>query len=131
MKTRTIRQWTWIPASPKAVYEALMTTKGHRGFTGASARISPKVGGRFMAWDGYIHGSNVELVPGRRIVQLWRPTEEDWPDAHETRVIFTLAAARGGTRISFTQSGVPSQHVGHLSDGWREHYWNRLKEYFG
>ena len=27
------------------------------------------------AWDGYISGRNVELIPGERIVQTWRTSE--------------------------------------------------------
>lgn len=112
-----------------AVYTALMTTRGHSRFTGATARISPKVGGAFMAWDGYIHGSNVELVPGQRIVQTWRPSEDSWPDGHDSVVTFVLAPSRLGTRLTFTHALVPKDHVQHLSEGWHESYWEPLKAY--
>jgi uncharacterized protein YndB with AHSA1/START domain len=130
-KTRTIRQTVWLPASPALVYEALMTSKGHAAFTGAKARISPRVGGRFEAWDGYIHGTNLELVPDRKIVQAWRPSEEDWPGDYDSKVTFLLAAYRKGTRVRFTHSGVLVQHAGHLSTGWKESYWGPLKKYLG
>lgn len=128
-KTKTIRQSVLLPGTPQQVYDALMTTKGHEGFTGAPARISPREGGRFSAWGGYIHGENVELVPGKRIVQRWRPTESDWPKEYFSTVRFVLAAARGGTRVSFTHSGVLAQHAGHLADGWKESYWDPLRAY--
>lgn len=130
VKTRTIRQSVWIRASPQDVYTALMTTKGHEGFTGASARISPRVGGRFEAWGGYIHGTNLELVPGVRIVQTWRPAQDDWPHDYYSKVSFRLSPSRGGTRIAFTHSGVLAQHAGHLSSGWKESYWTPLRVYF-
>jgi uncharacterized protein YndB with AHSA1/START domain len=128
-KTRTIRQSIWVRASPNAVYDALMTTRGHRGFTGASARISGRVGGKFMAWDGYIHGTNLELRRGRSIVQAWHPTEKTWPADHDSKVRFTLTPSRGGTQIRFTHSGVIAAHAGHLSKGWKDHYWAPLKLY--
>jgi len=130
-RTRTIRQTVVLPGTPQEVYDALMTTKGHRAFTGAAARISPTEGGRFTAWDGYIHGINVELVPGRKIVQQWRPTEEDWPEDHYSVVRYLLAPVPKGTRVTFTHSGVPAQHAGHLAQGWKDHYWGPLRAYLG
>lgn len=129
MATRTIRQTVTLPGSPDDVYEALMTTRGHRAFTGAAARISGKVGGKFSVWDGYIHGENVELVPGKLIVQRWRPTEADWPEAYYSTVRFELSKVPKGTRVVFTHSGVLAQHAGHLAAGWKDHYWNLLKEF--
>lgn len=129
MKTRTIRQSVFLPGAPDEVYRALMTSRGHAAFTGASARISPRVGGRFTAWDGYIHGTNLELVPGKKIVQSWRPSEESWPASHYSKVTFRLSPSRGGTRLSFVHSGVLDEHAGHLSKGWYESYWNPLKTY--
>ncbi len=129
MKTRTIRQSVTLPAPPEAVYQALMTSRGHAAFTGAPARISPRVGGRFSAWGDYIHGKNLELVPGKKIVQAWQPSEEGWPADHFSRVTFKLAPTKGGTRITFTQSGVVAEHAGHLSSGWKESYWEPLRRY--
>jgi len=106
-----------------------MTSRGHRDFTGAPARISPKVGGKFVAWGGYIHGVNLELVPGKRIVQSWRPAEDGWPKSHFSTVRFELSKAPGGSRLRFTHSKVPVAHVGHLSKGWKESYWDPLRRY--
>jgi uncharacterized protein YndB with AHSA1/START domain len=109
------------------VYHLWMTTKGHSGFTGSPARISPRVGGKFSAWGGYIHGTNLELVPGRKIVQNWRPSEDSWPEDYYSKVSITLVPARGGTLLTFVHSGVLPDHVGHLTSGWNESYWAPLK----
>lgn len=129
MKVGTIRQTVVLPGTPREVYEALMTTRGHREFTGAAARISPRVGGRFMAWGGYIHGKNLKLVPGKTIVQTWRPTDKTWPRTYYSRVRFDLAKSPRGTRVTFTHSGVPAEHVGHLTTGWKHSYWDPLRAY--
>ena len=129
MKVGTIRQTVWLPGTPREVYDALMTTRGHSAFTGASARISSKVGGKFMAWGGYIHGSNLRIVPGKTIVQTWRPTDETWPKNYFSKVRFVLRKSPRGTRVTFTHSGVPIEHVGHLSSGWKESYWDPLRKY--
>jgi len=129
MKTGTIRQTVKLPGTPEEVYQALMTTKGHAAFTGAPAKISPRVGGSIMAWGGYIHGKNLKLVPGKRIVQSWMPSEESWPEGHYSRVTFVLSKSGSRTTLRFTHSGVPTDHVGHLSSGWKESYWQPLAKY--
>lgn len=57
-----------IPASPEAIYDAWLDSKAHGAMTGSKAKASAKVGAKFSAWDGYIEGTNLELVPGERIV---------------------------------------------------------------
>ncbi len=129
MKTGSIRQVVLLPGTPEEVYEALMTTRGHEGFTGAPARISPRVGGTFQAWGGYIHGKNLVLVPAKRIVQAWRPGEEGWLARYYSKVSFLLTRSGKKTRLRFAHSGVPLDHLEHLSLGWKESYWQPLTAY--
>lgn len=129
MKLRTIRQTVVLPGTPQEVYDALMTTKGHKAFTGADARISPRVGGKFMAWGGYIHGTNLKLSPDKSIVQTWMPSDPRWPEGHLSKVRFSLTKTSRGTRVRFTHSSVPSEHVGHLAPGWKKSYWDPLRKY--
>ena len=68
------KRW-YLPGTPDEVYTALMTSRGHAAFSGANARVRPKVGTTFMAWGGYIHGKNLKLVPGKTIVQSWVPSD--------------------------------------------------------
>jgi uncharacterized protein YndB with AHSA1/START domain len=53
-KTTTIKQVVFIPAKPEEIFEAFVDEKKHAEFTGAKASSDPKVGGIFIAWDGYI-----------------------------------------------------------------------------
>lgn len=129
VKTGSIRQTVHLPGPPELVYRTLMSTRGHEAFTGAPARISPRVGGTFTAWGDYIHGQNVVLVPGKRIVQLWQPAEDGWPEDHFSRVEFVLSAAPGGTTLRFSHTRVPMEHVRQLSSGWKESYWAPLTRY--
>jgi activator of HSP90 ATPase len=125
---KTIRQTVAINAAPLDVYEALMDSKAHSKFTGSAARVSPQVGGRFETYDGYAEGTNLELVPGRRIVQAWRAS--DWPEDHYSTVTFALANAAGGTTLTFTQTGVPDDQEGAIRQGWIEFYWEPLRALF-
>ena len=119
MKTRTIKQVVTFKASPHEVYEALMDSKKHAQFTGGKANISREVGGRFTAFDGYSEGENLELVPDRKIVQTWRGS--DWPEGHYSKATFTLTKVEGGTRLTFTQTGVPEDQYEDVSQGWRDY----------
>ena len=74
-KTETIRQTHFILASPEKVYDAFVDPKKHSAFTGARAVGRAKVGGQFTAWDGYIWGKTVEIIPGKKIIQTWRTSD--------------------------------------------------------
>ncbi len=123
--TKTIRQSATFAASPHHVYAALMDSRKHARFTNSPARISRQVGGKFTAFGGYIEGTNLALVPDRKIVQVWRAS--GWPANHYSRATFTLKRVKTGTRLTFTQSGVPARHYTSIKKGWIEHYWTPMK----
>jgi activator of HSP90 ATPase len=127
MKTRTIHQQATFVASPHEVYEALMDEKKHAAFTGAAAKISRRIGGKFVAYDDYADGVNLELVPDQKIVQSWRAS--DWPEGQYSKTTYVLTPVAGGTRLSFTQSDVPADQYDDVSQGWRDFYWKPLKEW--
>ncbi len=126
---KAIRQSVTLWASPKAVYDALMDSRQHSRFTGSKAVISRRVGGKFTAYDGYASGKNLELVPGKKIVQSWRASE--WPKGQLSKVTFSLRKAKTGTKLVFTQTGIPSNQVASIKKGWIEFYWKPMKEMLG
>jgi activator of HSP90 ATPase len=123
---KTIRQSVTLKASPHEVYEVLMDSRKHARFTGSKARISRKEGGKFTAYDGYIEGINLNIVPDKKIIQSWRGS--DWPEGHYSRATFSLKKVKNGTHLTFTQSGVPDQYYHDISQGWRDYYWKPMKE---
>ena len=129
MKTRTIRQTVTLPAAPGVVYEALMSSKEHGTFTSSTAKISRRVGGSITAGDGYITGKNLELVPGKKIVQAWRGDEAGWPKDHFSTATFALVAVGKKTRLTFTQTEVPEEYADAIAQGWKDFYWEPLREY--
>ena len=105
-----------------------MDSKKHSEFTRSKCVISRKVGGKVSAYDGYITGENIELVPDEKIIQKWKAEEDCWPADHYSKVTFTLKQIKGGTRMTFTHSGVPVKCGGRFDTGWQEHYWTPMKE---
>jgi uncharacterized protein YndB with AHSA1/START domain len=118
MKTKTIRQIVTFKASPHVVYEALMDSRKHSRFTGDTASISRKIGGKLKAYGDYIEGVNLELVPDEKIVQSWRAN--DWPEGHYSRVTFSLKGLEKGTQLTFTQSDVPEEFYEEIGQGWED-----------
>lgn len=125
MKTKTIRQLVTFKAEPHDVYELLMDSQKHAQFTGAGAKISRMIGGKVSAYDGYATGVNLELVQDERIVQTWRGS--DWQNGYYSKTTFALKKVKSGTRLEFTQTGVPVDEFESTSKGWIEFYWTPMK----
>ena len=129
MKTKTIHQSIWLPAKPEEVYNAFLDEKQHSKFTGAKAKISPKVGGKFSLWDGTIYGVTLKLEKNKKIVQSWRSS--DWEDEdHFSEVQFEFSPEKNGTKLVLIHKKVPVENSEDISDGWKQFYWKPLKEYF-
>jgi len=82
-----------------------------------------------FAWNGYITGRNLELIPGERIVQSWRTKQ--FTDEHEDSIItVTLEEVEGGTLLTLVHSNVPDGQTNYEEAGWRQHYFEPMMEYF-
>jgi uncharacterized protein YndB with AHSA1/START domain len=126
MNTRTLKQTVTFKAPPEAVYEMLMDSKKHGSLSGTKGRISRKIGGPFTAWGGHLTGYNLALKPGQKIVQAWRATGW-WPD-HYSIAIFEIQRVKRGSRLRFTQIGIPPHRYSGHYRGWIETYWTPMKE---
>jgi len=129
LKFRVIRQKVVVDALPLQVYQAFVDPRKHAEFTGSPATCTPRVGGRFTAWDGYISGKNLVLVKGRRIVQEWKTTE--WPPDYPPSILELKFGTKGKkTLLSMVHSKVPAEQAESYREGWVSSYWEPLKEYF-
>jgi uncharacterized protein YndB with AHSA1/START domain len=118
-----------IPASPEEIYQAWLDSIGHSEMTGGEAEMSDQVGAEVSAWDGYISGRNLELVPGERIVQSWRTSE--FGDEHEDSVVtVVLQEVGGGTLLTLEHSNVPDEQRSYVEDGWQSNYFEPMVAYF-
>ena len=117
-----------IKASPHEIFEALMDSKKHSEFTGGKVIISRKVNGKFSAYDDYATGKNLQIIKDKKIVQTWKAS--DWEPSENSKVVFDLKKVKNGTKIEFTQYNLPDRFYKGISKGWKEHYWEKLKDYF-
>jgi activator of HSP90 ATPase len=127
MKLKTLHHKVLFKAAPQAVYQALINAREHAALTGAKATSVEKAGGVFTSFDGANSGYNLFLSPGQRIVQAW--TQKDFPAGTYTIADFQLKATKSGTRLDFTQAGIPENAYDWLDSGWKEYYWEPLKKH--
>jgi uncharacterized protein YndB with AHSA1/START domain len=136
----SIHQEVTFAANPKRVYEALTDARQFQRVVELSsamktrmpagappAQISAEVGGAFSTFGGIISGRQIELVPGQRIVQAWRPMY--WNPGVYSIVKFELAANGSGTRLTLDHRGFPDGDGQSLLDGWNKNYWEPLEKF--
>ena len=82
MKTKIIRQSIMFSVHSREIYETLMNSRKHSQFSDSKAVISKEKGGRFSAYDGYINGVNLELIPnknlGEQVIGLRGSTQKSY-----------------------------------------------------
>jgi activator of HSP90 ATPase len=128
IKVRNLEQTATIRATPAELYRTLVNPKEHAKFTGAPAKLEAKPGGRFEHYDGSLQGRVVELVPNERIVLAWRSS--GWPKGHHSIAQFRFVKAGKGTRLEFSQYGIPENDFADIRQGWTTYYWEPLQRYF-
>jgi predicted enzyme related to lactoylglutathione lyase/uncharacterized protein YndB with AHSA1/START domain len=125
----TIHQEVVFDAPASKLYQALVDATVFTKLTGAPATGTPSEGATFTAFGGHVTGRNIELVDGKRVVQVWRA--KTWPEGLYSIARFELRAEGSKTRLVFDHDGFPADMLDHLSAGWQANYWNALKKLEG
>jgi len=124
---KSIKQIVKFDAPSEVVYSLLMDSKKHSAFSEAPAKVSNKIGGKVSCYGGYIDAINVELNPGKKIIQAWRGS--DWKAGDWSIVVYNLKNKGKKTELTFEQHGIPNEHAKHINKGWHEHYWVKMNDY--
>ena len=130
MKTETIQQTETFNCSTLQLYNALLNSELHSKFTQSICEISDVVGGKYSAYDGYILGENLAFEPHTKIIQTWQAGDEDWPSNHFSTITFLLKEKGDKTVLEFTHKDIPVGLGNRYAKGWREHYWDKMRETF-
>jgi activator of HSP90 ATPase len=69
----------------------------------------------------------MELVEGKKIVQAWHFEEDGWPEDHFSICTFLFEEQDNKTKLTFLQTGVPVHKVESLKSGWKQFYWDAMK----
>jgi activator of HSP90 ATPase len=122
-----------IDAAPQAVYDVLTDGRKFAAATAMPAKLSDREGDAFSLFDGRIEGRQIELVPGRRIVQAWRFGDRHpspWEPGVYSIVRFTLIGQASSTRLTIDHGAVPPEWHEHISSGYPDFYFRPLERYF-
>jgi activator of HSP90 ATPase len=119
---------TTLNATAQDIYTTWLSSKGHSAMTGADATITTVVGKKFTAWDGYISGTNLELIPHNKIVQAWRTSSFKDTD-EDSNVEIVLNEINGKTELTLTHSNIPKDREDYKK-GWEDYYFKPMKDYF-
>ena len=125
--TSIIQQSVRFRTSPQALFDLYLDSKKHSRSTGAPARISRKVGGKFTAYGKQLEGRNLFLAAGKQIVQLWRAShwkKEDW-----SILVLNFSRVAGGAQIDLVHIGVPPYDHKGVRQGWPKYYWRPWKKF--
>jgi len=122
-----LHQEVEFKASPQRIYEVLLDSRQFAAFSGEPAQIHREAGGAFSMFGGKIVGRNVELVPGRRIVQAWRPAS--WDSGVYSIVKFELKEQGSQAKVILDHAGFPEGSFRSLDSGWHVRYWEPLKRF--
>lgn len=119
-----------LNTSADQFYKDWLTSETHADFTGGEAIASDKIGAAYSAWDGYISGKNIELIPGKKIVQSWRSTE--FTDSDEDSIIELKLDAIGSNELKLTlhHKNIPAGAGEKYKAGWEEHYFEPMSDYY-
>ncbi len=120
----TIKQTYVIAATPEEVWRALTHPELIQEWSGASAQYSPEAGAPYSLWDGDIVGEIVEVVPGARLVQTWKPT--DWTRL-DSVVRITLVPQEGTTLVDLVHENVEESDYDGTNEGWDIYYLGAIK----
>jgi activator of HSP90 ATPase len=116
-------------ATSTKLYSLFMDSAKHTAATGMPAKISKKIGGKWSAFGGMILGTNLALIPNRRIVQAWRASHWKKADPDSILVVSFEKAPGGGAQVVLDHVGVPSYDQKGVTEGWVKFYWEPWKKH--
>jgi activator of HSP90 ATPase len=96
---------------------------------GTKTSMTRRPKGKFTVFGEYCHGYNIELKENKSIEQAWHFQEAGWPDDYFSTCLFVLEKSPKGTKLTFTQKGVPEQAYQGLKEGWYTYYWEPMQAY--
>ncbi|VDP15038.1 unnamed protein product [Soboliphyme baturini] len=129
ISTQSLKLKEEFKCSAADLYTALTDPNMVCAFTRGPVQMEPTVGGKFVLFNGIVEGQFLEMIPGSRLKMLWRMNS--WPSDHFSTVEVELNQKTDCTELVVDQAGIPVTHITNTEDGWRQHYFESMKQTFG
>ncbi|XP_059163684.1 activator of 90 kDa heat shock protein ATPase homolog 1-like [Physella acuta] len=127
--TKTLTMSESFNCQASDLYRALTYKPMVEAYMGSGITFEPIKGEKFSLAGGNITGEFVDLVPDQKIVKRWRV--KSWPSEHYSEVTIELIDKEGTTTLNLKQTGIPETEIDKTREGWKENYWNRMRQIFG
>lgn len=121
---KTIKQTYLISSSIDSVWDSLVNPKTIEKWGGGPAKMSGKEGATFSLWGGDVHGKNIMVVPGKKLVQEWFGGDWEKPSI----VTFNLSEENGKTKLHLLHENVPDEEEKDIDKGWKIYYLGPIKK---
>lgn len=105
--TESIKQATFIKASPEDVYDTITSGAGWDSFFTKGTEVDARTGGKItFRWENWGPDSYT-MSAGGPVLEAERPRRFvfQWGSENLTTISFDLTAERGGTVVRLTESG--------------------------
>lgn len=122
---KKIKRTYRINSSSEKVWQALTDPKNIDRWGAGPAKMSEELGFEFSLWGGDVYGKNIEVIPGKKLVQEWFGGKWDKPSI----VTFKLTSKADETVIDFTQTDVPDAEFSDIEQGWEDYYMGPIKDF--
>ena len=122
---KTIKQVYHINAPIEKVWQALVDPLVIDSWGGGPSKMSAKAATSFSLWGGDIHGKNLVVVEGKKLVQEW--FSGDWKKP--SKVTFDLKEEKTKTTVELLHEDVPDEEETDIAEGWDVYYLGEIKKY--
>ena len=123
---KDFKKYYIVPAAPIEVYRALTLPATLQLWTGETAEMSTEPGSEFSLWEGSIAGKNLFFDEGKKIVQQWYFDGEE----AESIVTIKLHEHKLGTSAELLHTNIPDEVYEEMRQGWDEHYFGSLIDFY-
>ena len=82
-----------------------------------------------MLYNGTVFGRVTSFVPNSQLSLKWRM--KGWTEQHFSKVEISIKEAGDVTKLTLTQSEIPSSDFERTVSGWKENYWKPINSVFG
>jgi len=114
-----------VEAPPEEVWKALVDSEYIEKWGGGPAIMDEHIGTKFELWGGDIHGTNVEVIEKKKLVQEWYGG--DWAEA--SRVTFLMKPKERITEIELQHDNIPDKEYTSICKGWDDFYLGPISEF--
>lgn len=111
------------------IYSVFLDKHKLEAFTRGPVEMEARVGGRFSLFDSNVSGVISQLIANESLQLQWR--FKSWPCEHFSQVSLLFLQKNDCTAVTLTQTGIPANDYERTMQGWKNYYWESIKNTFG